>query len=172
MCLPHTIQPNESKCLISTQPEIDRRCKVCTRNIQHTPPSSHPQHSPLRPQNKRLQFLEIRHPQPGRRIPPLGRIPCSARHDPRTRNRLSRLAVDTVTTDCRAARDIGQTLVEGAVDERVQEAERGLAGAQTRVVKEADDGGPDGCGGGSAAGEGEAAVDDDGVAVGVMLVDC
>jgi hypothetical protein len=84
----------------------------------HTPPS----HTPSQVLHQCLQLAKVRCAEPGDRVP-------------------AGLGAEAVRAArrVRAARDVVEARAEAAVDERIEEAERGLAERQPVVVQERDD---------------------------------
>ncbi|GMG07457.1 unnamed protein product [Aspergillus oryzae] len=98
---------------------------------------------------KLLELGEIGSSETSDGIPALSSVPASVRHDGTT-VRGAAEASATGAANASTEGDILQTLAAGLVQPGVQEAESGLAGAETGIVQESDDG-AEGRGGGGGA---------------------
>ena len=77
---------------------------------------------PLEANNELLQELEIRRPQPSHWVPPNRRIPSRVRDDSAPWDRSASLAINPITTDRRATRDIVERSPANGVEPWVDEA--------------------------------------------------
>jgi hypothetical protein len=92
----------------------------------------------LKSQHQILQLFKIRRPQPGDRIPTHCSIPVRAWDNAATRNRGAALWVNSRTTYRASSCDIIEGPEADQIEERVQEAEGGLASAEASVVEQGD----------------------------------
>lgn len=91
--------------------------------------------------------LEVRNSQTSNRIPTNRSIPPRARNDPTSRQLLTSLVVDSLTTSGGTSCDIVSESISVLVQPDVEETHGWLAGAETGVVEQTDNGGDDGRGG-------------------------
>ena len=107
----------------------------------------------LAAQHHLLQPLEIRSSQASNWIPSRGRIPTRPWHHSCPRNHLPVLQICTCTTQSYSFRDISKPsfLSSKRIEQWVDESKLGFPSAETCVVEQGDDSGPDwGCGGSTA----------------------
>lgn len=92
--------------------------------------------------NQILELLEIRSAKPSYWVPALSRVPVSTRNNT-TIHMLAALGVDPSATIRGPISDVVQGFVTNGVQERVEEAQGRLAGAQTGVIQQSDNTGDD-----------------------------
>jgi hypothetical protein len=90
-------------------------------------------------QHKSLELLKVGRSQSGHGIPANGGIPRRPWDDAGTLDGCSALRADTIAADALAEGDVVQGARTDGVEQRVEEAERGLASAEARVVEKTDD---------------------------------